>query len=88
MYTWRCNKVQSNHFFSSSLLPKVSEYDQEIAQLHTADQTMAPRGRATEHKQYIRHSRFTIINTSHYHHHVTISHILSISCSFNGYVLY
>ena len=31
------------------LYPKVSEYDQEIPQSHTADQPMAPRGRATEH---------------------------------------
>ena len=28
---------------------KASEYDQEIPQLHTADQPMASRGRATEH---------------------------------------
>ena len=28
---------------------KVSEYDQEISQSHTADQPTAPRGRATEH---------------------------------------
>ena len=28
---------------------KVSEYDQEMLQLHTADQPMAPWGRATEH---------------------------------------
>ena len=27
---------------------KVSEYDQEIPQSHTADQIMAPLGRATE----------------------------------------
>ena len=31
------------------LLQKVSEYDQEIPQPHTADQLMVPRGRATEH---------------------------------------
>ena len=30
---------------------KVSEYDQEIPQLQTADQHMAPRGRATLHLQ-------------------------------------
>ena len=28
---------------------KVSEYDQEIPQTHTADQPMTPRGRVTEH---------------------------------------
>ena len=28
---------------------KVSEYNQKISQLHTADQPRAPRGRATEH---------------------------------------
>ena len=27
---------------------KVSEYDQEIPQSHTADQLMAPQGRVTE----------------------------------------
>ena len=41
--------VQKNQLFSLSLLPKVSEYDQEIAQSHTADQPTALRGRATEH---------------------------------------
>ena len=30
-------------------IKKVSEYDQEISQSHTADQPMAPRGRTTEH---------------------------------------
>ena len=30
---------------------KKSEYDQDIPQSHTADQHMAPRGRATEHLQ-------------------------------------
>ena len=29
---------------------RASEYDQEIPQAHTADQPMAPRGRATEHR--------------------------------------
>ena len=28
--------------------PKVSEFDQEIPQTHTADQPTAPRGSATE----------------------------------------
>ena len=28
---------------------KVSEYDQEMLQSHTADQPMTPRGRVTEH---------------------------------------
>ena len=32
------------------LYEKVSEYDQEIPQSHTADQPTAPLGRATEHK--------------------------------------
>ena len=32
-------------------LQKVSEYDQEIPQSETADQTTAPRGRATQHLQ-------------------------------------
>ena len=36
-------------FFFSSLLQKESEYDQDITQSHTADQPMAPRGRAIEH---------------------------------------
>ena len=31
------------------VVKKVSEYDQEIQQSHTADQPTAPRGRATEH---------------------------------------
>ena len=31
------------------LLKTVSEHDQEILQSHTADQTRASRGRATEH---------------------------------------
>ena len=30
------------------MFQKVSEYDQEIPQSHTADQPMAPRGRFTE----------------------------------------
>ena len=30
---------------------KVSEYDQETLQLHTADQPMAPRGIVTEYLQ-------------------------------------
>ena len=30
-------------------IPKKSEYDQEISQSHTADQSTAPWGRATEH---------------------------------------
>ena len=30
-------------------MKKVSEYDQEIPQSHTADQPTAPRGRVTEH---------------------------------------
>ena len=32
-------------------LIKKSEYDQETPQLHTTNQPMAPRGRATEHWQ-------------------------------------
>ena len=34
---------------SNTELLKVSEYEQEIPQSHTADQPTAPRGRATEH---------------------------------------
>ena len=41
--------VQKDQVFSSSLLSIVSEYDQEAAQSHTADQATAPRGRATEY---------------------------------------
>ena len=43
--------VQFNPFPSGTYdeLQKVSEYDQEIPQSHTADQPMAPRGRATKH---------------------------------------
>ena len=47
------------YFFSKGHMPikrlrivwtqKVSEYDQEIPQTHTADQPTAPLGRATEH---------------------------------------
>ena len=33
---------------------KVSEYDQEIPQSHTSDQTTARRGRATEQSLYIK----------------------------------
>ena len=32
-----------------NLLKKASEYDQEIPQSQTADQLMAPSGRATKH---------------------------------------
>ena len=39
-------KSCSSHDFT---LQKVSEYDQEIPQLHAADQHTAPWGRATEH---------------------------------------
>ena len=33
-------------------IAKVSEFDQELPQLHIADQHMAPCGRATEHKVF------------------------------------
>ena len=36
---------------SSRKVQKVSEYDQEIPQSHTADQPTAPRGRAIKHLQ-------------------------------------
>ena len=37
--------------FEGEIRQKLSEYDQEIPQLHTADQPTAPRGRASEHQQ-------------------------------------
>ena len=38
---------------------KVNEYDQEIPQSQTADNTMAPRGRATQPSRETRKTNFT-----------------------------
>ena len=54
MYTPTCNNCikgyHGNHAISQG--PKiVSEYDQEIPQSQTADNTVAPRGRAAQPSQ-------------------------------------
>ena len=43
-----CQKRNAVSFFIINP-PKVSEYDQEIPQIHTADQPAAPWGRAAEY---------------------------------------
>ena len=45
------NRARKNIFSGLAASQKVSENDQEIPQSHTADQSTAPRGRATEHIQ-------------------------------------
>ena len=39
------------HIYQAASNHKVSEYDQQIPQSHTAEQPTAPHGRATEHLQ-------------------------------------
>ena len=43
------NVAEHGSRYSTYAIQKVSEYDQDIKQSHTADQTIAPRVRATEH---------------------------------------
>ena len=40
---------EAKAYFNLFYHQKVSEYDQEIPQSHTADQSMAPLGRGIEH---------------------------------------
>ena len=42
-------KIETKSFICFLNHKKVSEYDQEIPQSHTADQPTAPWGRATKH---------------------------------------
>ena len=42
---------KSLNLTQSCLYEKVSEYDQDKPQSHTADETIAPEGRTTEHPQ-------------------------------------
>ena len=53
VYRYLINSMpyEGNGNILQGLLQKVSEYDQEIPQSHTADQPTAPVGRATEHLQ-------------------------------------
>ena len=85
----RCNTFQigqENHFFFSSLLPNVSEYDQEIAQSHTWHREEEPQNI---------NSNETSNMVKHYHkHHIlsppcnTIPQFERISCFHDGYTLY
>ena len=70
----RCNTfqiVQKNHFIASSLLPKVSEYDQEIAQSHTWHCKVVP--------QNINSNKISGM-VEHYHIHLILS--LPCNCEF------
>ena len=44
-------RARKNIFSGLAASQNVSEYDEEISQLHAACQPTAPRGRATEHIQ-------------------------------------
>ena len=46
-YPINCYKPSTILYLLQLLLKKVSEYDQEILQLQSADKPVAPRGRAT-----------------------------------------